>query len=347
MAMSALGYVMGSINEGKSNPIYLLDSLDWAQEGIMGAAGAALSGYGKVAGLLHADEVNHAAGTISKTSSRGYNLIQGNNLTVTRVRPKTEVVRESHSVSEAMEDLRRLGEERLGKANLNSGLEYGTIAISKYHRTDGTNSWLVTIPGTDGKRDSPFGWPQNVELMSSDSKQRMEADSARMVQEAMKQAGINSDEPVALIGHSQGGIVAATIASDLKDDYDVKHVVTAGSPVANHPIPDKTWVTSVEMDDELVAALDGAPNPNSEHWLTVRGTASKSDNNPKSTFAGTPVIDAPDNKEITHWLKYHQAAYQNATDMGSSAVKTHERHFDEILDGNLQEVMYFEGRMSK
>lgn len=76
MAMSALGYVMGSINEGKSNPIYLLDSLDWAQEGIMGAAGAALSRYGKVTGLLHTDEVNHAAGTISKTSSRGYNLIQ-------------------------------------------------------------------------------------------------------------------------------------------------------------------------------------------------------------------------------------------------------------------------------
>ena len=46
--MSALGYVMGSTNEGKSNPIYLLDSLDWAQEGIMSAAGAAVSGYGKV-----------------------------------------------------------------------------------------------------------------------------------------------------------------------------------------------------------------------------------------------------------------------------------------------------------
>jgi transcriptional regulator NrdR family protein len=102
-----------------------------------------------------------------------------------------------------------------------------------------------------------------------------------------------------------------------------------------------------EMDDELVAALDGAANPSSDHWLTVRGTASKSSSNQESTFAGTPVTDAPDNKEITHWLKYHQAAYQNATDMGSTAVNTHERHFDEIIDGDLQEVMYFEGRMSK
>ena len=52
-----------------------------------------------------------------------------------------------------MEDLRRLAEERLGKTDLDSGLDYGTIAISKYRKSDGTNSWLVTIPGTDGKHD--------------------------------------------------------------------------------------------------------------------------------------------------------------------------------------------------
>ena len=44
-----------------------------------------------------------------------------------------------------MEDLRRLAEERLGKTDLDSGLDYGTIAISKYRKSDGTNSWLVTI----------------------------------------------------------------------------------------------------------------------------------------------------------------------------------------------------------
>lgn len=81
-----------------------------------------------------------------------------------------------------------------------------------------------------------------------------------MVAEAMRQAGIGKDEPVALIGHSQGGIVAATLASDWAEEYTIEHVVTAGSPVANHPIPQRTWVTSVEIDDELVAALDGACN---------------------------------------------------------------------------------------
>ena len=106
-----------------------------------------------------------------------------------------------------------------------------------------------------------LGWAQNVELMSADQERRRKADSARMVAEAMRQAGIGKDEPVALIGHSQGGIVAATLASDWAEEYTIEHVVTAGSPVANHPIPQRTWVTSVEIDDELVAALDGAANP--------------------------------------------------------------------------------------
>ncbi len=102
------------------------------------------------------------------------------------------------------------------------------------------------------------------------------------------------------------------------------------------------------MNDELVAALDGTARQPQFRPLADRTRHRKQiQQQPGSTFAGTPVTDAPDNKEITHWLKYHQAAYQNATDMGSTAVNTHERHFDEIIDGDLQEVMYFEGRMSK
>ena len=62
--------------------------------------------------------------------------------------------------------------------------------------------------------------------MSSDPEQRMHADSARMVLEAMERAGIGKGEPVALIGHSQGGIVAAAIASDMADRYTFEHVVT-------------------------------------------------------------------------------------------------------------------------
>lgn len=122
--------------------------------------------------------------------------------------------------------------------------------------------------------------------MSSNANRRRNADSFRMVEEAMKQAGIGKDEPVALVGHSQGGIVAAALASDLKDSYAIDHVVTAGSPVANHPIPPKTWVTSIEIEDELVASLDGGRNPSTEQWLTVRGKVTQ------TTGVTPPTVNA-------------------------------------------------------
>lgn len=57
---------------------------------------------------------------------------------------------------------------------------------------------------------------------------------------AMDMAGIRSDEPVEFIGHSQGGIIAAQLASesDIRARYSVASVLTAGSPVAGfHPDP--------------------------------------------------------------------------------------------------------------
>lgn len=361
-------FVVGSIREGNINPIHAIDGLSWAHEGLMSGLGMLVGGINPIDGLRRTDEVNVAAGRLATLSAPIKGLVQGDILTVTEVRSNTEVVRASSSVADSLENLRRLGEERLGKIELNSGLDYATIAIQRYRKEDGSSAWLVTIPGTDGKFDSPFGWAQNIELMSANPSQRMRADSARMVLEAMEQAGIPSDEPVVLVGHSQGGIVAAAIASDMSNQYDIQHVVTAGSPVANHPIPAKTWVTSIEIEDELVAALDGAPNPTTENWLTIHGKAtsipgtgptsessasadgqcmpSGTPSDRSRDFSGAAVRDAPQRKEITHWLKYHQAAYQNATDLGSPAVDTHAHHFEEIIDGELEQTRYFQGRMS-
>ena len=382
-AIAAGGAIGGSVAEGAFSPIYALTSTAWAQEGLMSGAGAAVAGIALGEGTPRTDEVNAAADRIAAVSAPGYDQIQGGVLTVREVRAQAEAVRSSASVADALENLRRLGEERLGRIDLGSGLSHGTIAIQRYRTAEGGDSWLVTVPGTDGNLDSPFGWPQNVELMSDDPAVRMEADSARMVVRAMEMAGIGPDEPVAIVGHSQGGIVAAAIASDMADRYDIRHVVTAGSPVANHPIPDRTWVTSIEIDDELVAALDGAENPASEHWMTVRGTVSRAPSAPPDptppgpsndgscpaaaaaglpaagmaagaallpgahAFDAAPVAGSPERKEISHWLGYHQAAYRNATDLGSPAVATHERHFQSIVTGDLQETRYFEGRMSR
>ncbi|NMM96883.1 hypothetical protein G1C98_1619 [Bifidobacterium sp. DSM 109960] len=356
-SLGMLGLILGGlgaswINEGKPKP----SAASWVtapfQEGYLSGIGSLISGTSFAKGLFSTDEVNQSAGKISKYSAPLKNVAQGNTLTVRRVRSTVDMVGPSTSVAESLENLRRLGED---KYKLGSGLQYATIAVQRYKREDGTNAWLVTIPGTDGHADSPFGWEQNIELMSDDPEQRKQADSSRMVVEAMRKAGIRSDEPVALIGHSQGGIVAAQIAADRADEYNISHVVTAGSPVANHPIPEKTWVTSIEMNDELVAALDGAQNPQTENWLTVRATVEPSAPQvvedgviiPRSNpYAAAQVPTASEGQELSHWLKYHQAAYQNASDLGSPAVEKHERHFAGVIDGKLRETLYYEGRMS-
>ncbi|MBM6981276.1 MAG: alpha/beta hydrolase [Bifidobacterium thermophilum] len=297
-------------------------------------------------GMLTKQRVNIAAGQLASLTASLNDNRQGNRLDLTRKHPPGQVVQPVDDIAGAIAQLRSLAESQYGTGTDN-GLSYATIAIQRYRRDDGSVGWLVIVPGTDGHADSPFGWPQNIELMSSDADTRIGADSARMVMEAMDRAGVKHDDPVAVIGHSQGGIVAATLAAD--SGYDIRHIVTAGSPVANHPIREGVWTTSIEMDDELVAALDGTPNPASESWLTIRGSVSRQPEHHESNTAdmASPVPQSVKHREMSHHLKFHQAAYTNALALGSRAVSSHDRHFSQVVGGTLEETSYWQGRMTR
>jgi hypothetical protein len=73
-----------------------------------------------------------------------------------------------------------------------------------------------------------------------------------------------------LVGHSQGGMQAAALSGDPDFDYNVTHVVTAGSPVATSGIPDDVSVLSLENTGDLVPLLDGESNPDSAHHTTIQ-----------------------------------------------------------------------------
>lgn len=349
-AVNVLGAIIGgSIKEGHRDLSWMSYLTSDAQEGILSAAGAQLGGKFwerfPLGGAFATNEVNEGATAVSSWTAPIVNLFQGNKLEVHPVVPNRPFLDAPRSIEAAMNNLYRLGRERLGEGEGGIGLDYGTIAIQKFRNADGTVNWLVTIPGTDGYFNSPFGWLQNAELMSDDERIRMEADSARMVAEAMRQAGIGKDDAVTMIGHSQGGIVAAVLASDLKDQYDIRHIVTCGSPIANHPIPERTWVTSVEDKDELVSNLDGAQNPMKDTWLTIRGTTEPGTSDPADPFASTTVPGSGPGRTLTHEMPYLQTAFRNASMQGSSALNTHERHFDDLVSGQLEETTYYQGRM--
>lgn len=346
-ALAVAGGMYGWATEGSFNWAYASKATSWAQEGIVSGIGAACGGPGgfptPLTGLP-GRSINDTAAAASPLLSHVCGVVQGTSLRMRQVGSTDMTVGGASGIQDALHDLRRLGQANSAGTASGDGLAYGTIAISQYRRQDGSQAWLVTIPGTDGQKDSPFGWVQNAELMSASAAQRRDADSARLVVQAMRQAGVRPEDPVALVGHSQGGIVAAALASDYADSYRIEHVVTAGSPIANHPIGSGTWVTSVEMDDELVAALDGASNPANDHWVTIRGTVTDGDNDGLCT--GRAIDDSDGPYRLTHDLKYHEAALGHAIDLGSPAVQQHNEHFRETIAGDYVGTTYWQGRMA-
>ena len=90
------------------------------------------------------------------------------------------------------------------------------------------------------------------------------------VEQALASVGATPTQPVMLVGHSQGGMVAVQAANDLvARGYAVTHVVTAGSPVGSMPVAPSVQVLSFENAVDLVPLLDGADNPDTANRTTV------------------------------------------------------------------------------
>ena len=101
------------------------------------------------------------------------------------------------------------------------------------------------------------------------------AGSFRAVQEAMEQAGITEHTPVVLTGHSQGGLIAATLAAS--GNYDVRGVVAIGAPTAHVDVPASIPVIAIEHTDDLVPALAGMRSDNSAILIERRAFAPGAD----------------------------------------------------------------------
>lgn len=92
---------------------------------------------------------------------------------------------------------------------------------------------------------------------------------------AMREAGIPPDAPVNLLGHSQGGIVAARVAEAVSRaeggrTYRIDNVVTAGSPVDHVELLDDISVLSLVNEYDLVPRLDGeAYDDDAQHTTIV------------------------------------------------------------------------------
>ena len=185
--------------------------------------------------------------------------------TVTAVEP-TLVVDREHGFRGAA-DLVAAGE----------GLGGGRVRVVELVRGDGGSAWVVVVPGTQEWSPragaNPFDLTSDVRAVTGDA--TVAAAGAAAALDLVRSRAVSRStpgDPVVLVGHSQGGILAAALASDpgFTSRHRVSHVVTSGSPVGLFPVPATTRVLSVEHGDDPVPRLDLSPNPDRGSWVTLR-----------------------------------------------------------------------------
>ena len=113
----------------------------------------------------------------------------------------------------------------------------GQVGIRTTVAADGTKTHIVLIPGTQDWFNTD-GNPFNAHA-SVAAGQGNQTDVARLVKEAMRQAGIGEDEEVMLIGHSLGGLEAGNLAADaeFRRQYNISSVVAYGADISSRDIP--------------------------------------------------------------------------------------------------------------
>lgn len=153
--------------------------------------------------------------------------------------------------------------------SVHSGRDNGRVRVDKVRGADGVERVVVYVPATtDWSVGSGNGTDMQTNLETIAGK-----DSAmrKVVRQALEDAGVDGSTEIMLVGYSQGGIVAMSLADDAEfaSKYNVTTVVTVGSPVSDYRVPDSVEVLSIEHDHDLVPQLDGRKNPDQHNWTTV------------------------------------------------------------------------------
>ena len=161
-----------------------------------------------------------------------------------------------------------------------TGVEATVIGVTRVVDVDGVVRWRVALPSTqewlsrlNGDQGGVHDLDSNLALVLTPA---LRSQYERAVIAALQQAGVGPNDPVMLVGFSQGGIMAGTLAA-YNTDYNWSAVVAAGAPIDHMPIPPRTQVVSVQHDGDPVPRLDSVVTLGLDgqarqqpHWTTIR-----------------------------------------------------------------------------
>lgn len=131
------------------------------------------------------------------------------------------------------------------------------------------SGYVVYLSGTIDAGVEPTNEPWD---MTSNISAIAELDSGsyNAAVQAMREAGISAEDNVIIVGHSQGGLVAAQLAAS--GDYRVSDVVTVGAPLHQVDIPEEVNVIAVEHAEDVIPSLSGVavPTATAAHLTVTR-----------------------------------------------------------------------------
>lgn len=136
------------------------------------------------------------------------------------------------------------------------------ILVRHVQQADGTSAWIVSLPGTAQwspvSQADPADLTANLRLMAGMSSTLKPA-VQQALSSAQRQAGVApGSEPVMLTGHSQGGILAASMAHDpqLSKQMNIREVVTFAAPVTGMGLPKQVNGLDVGIKGDVVHHAD-------------------------------------------------------------------------------------------
>ena len=151
------------------------------------------------------------------------------------------------------------------------------ITVEQYPTSTG-RQFVVYVPGTQsaglgplivaapGKQTNPFDLRSNLNAMAGTGL----AASERAVQQSLSSlgAGGRPGDRVLFVGHSQGALISANIASE-KQPYKVSGLISFAGPISHLDLKGVPTLALEHVDDP-VPALSGPRNPLTLDLVTVR-----------------------------------------------------------------------------
>ncbi|OKL48475.1 hypothetical protein BSR28_01910 [Boudabousia liubingyangii] len=188
-----------------------------------------------------------------------------------KVRPLPDLMTVSKPPQDTAELIRTMSafDQQINAQHLDRK-DHGHILILKHENQLGT-SWSVIIPGTQSwvGGDSPQDLTTNLKMAAGEGSAQSLA-----VLKSMQAAGIKADEPVELLGHSQGGGIVQQLAANpqVKQRFNIKIATTLGSPTVIAGYPAGVKALSLRGSRDIVTALGGTQLAPAKNHLVIAGT---------------------------------------------------------------------------